>query len=68
MKVFLRNQDRCFQGQVLKSIKGKFDEEITPPPFLVDTSHQVKFSTDLVFVILNDTKAYNCRCTKADSL
>ena len=61
-------KSKAAQGQVLKSSKGKNDEEIPEPSFLADTSHSVKVVTKNIFSIVNKSRAQKCGCTKADAL
>ena len=55
------------QGQVLKTSKGKLDEEIPEPSFLADPSHRVKVVAEHIFSIVNESRAQRCGCTKADA-
>ena len=77
--VIVGNNDRTMQdvlkhsligdrGQVLKTSKGKLDEEIPESSFLVDTSHHVKVVAKHIFSIVNESRAQRYGCTKADSL
>ena len=52
------------RGQVLKSSKGKLDEEIPVPTFLEDLFHCVKVVAKHIFSIINDSKAQRYGCTK----
>ena len=45
------------QGQVLKTSKGKLDEEIPKPSFLADPSHRVKGLAKHIFSIVNKSRA-----------
>ena len=56
------------RGQVLKTSKGKLDEEIPEPSFLADPSHHVKVVAKHIFSIVNKIRAQRCGCTKADAL
>ena len=56
------------RGQVLKSSKGKLDEEMPEPSFLADPSHRVKVLAKHIFSIVNKIRAQQCGCTKADAL
>ena len=63
--------NKLFKGardKVLKTSKGKLDEEIIEPSFLVDASHCVKVVAKHIFSIVNKGKAHRCGCTKADAL
>ena len=77
--VIVRNDDRKIRavlkhpsigvrGQIMKSSKGKLDEEIPEPSFLADTSHRVKVVANHIFSIVNGSRAQRCGCTKADAL
>ena len=57
-----------FRGQVLKSSKGKIDEEIPEPSLLADPSHCVKVVAKHIFSIVNKSMARRYGCTKADAL
>ena len=46
MQAVLKHHLIGVRGQVLKTSKGKLDEEIPEPSFLADTSHLVKFQSD----------------------
>ena len=61
----LKHSSRGARGQVLNSFKGKLDEEIPVPSFLVDYSHSVKVVDKHIFSILKNGKAQQCVCTKA---
>ena len=54
--------------QVLKTSKGKLDEEIPEPSFLADPSHRVKVVAKHIFSIVNERSALEFGCTKADAL
>ena len=56
------------RGQVLKISKGKLYEEIPGPSFLSDPSHRVKVVPKHIFSIVNESRAHQGGCTKADSL
>ena len=53
------------RGQVLKSPKGKIDEEIPVTYFLSDPSHHVEVAAKHIFFIVNNGKTHQCVCTKA---
>ena len=55
-------------GQVLKTSKGKLDEEIPEPSFLADPSHCVKVVAKHIFSIINETRDHQCGYTKSYSL
>ena len=42
MGAVLKNPSKGARGQVMKSSKGKLDDEIPDPPFLADPYHRVK--------------------------
>ena len=56
------------RGQVLKTSKGKLDEEIPEPSFLADPSHRVKVVAKCIFSIVNESRSQQCGCTKVDAL
>ena len=56
------------RGQVLKTSKGKLDEEILDSSFLADPSHHVKVVAKHIFSIVSKSRAQRCGCTKADAL
>ena len=56
------------RGQVLKSPKGKLDEEISEPSFLTDLYHRVKGVAKHIFFIVNESRAQRCGFTKAYNL
>ena len=53
MRDVLNNPSKGAWGQVLKSSKGKLDEEIQKPSFLSDTSHRVKVVANHIFSIVS---------------
>ena len=55
-------------GQVLKTSKGKLDEETPEPYFLAYPSHCVKVVAKQIFYIVNESRAHQCGCIKADAL
>ena len=55
-------------GQVMKTSKGKLDEEIPEPSFIADPSHRVKVVAKHIFFIVNESRAQQCGCTKVDTL
>ena len=68
IQAVLKHPSKGYQGQGLKSSKGKHDEEITEPSFLVYPSHRVKVVAKHIFSIVNESRAQRCGCTKADAL
>ena len=77
--VIVSNNDRTMQAvlkhpsigarcKVLKSSKGKLDEEIPVPSFLADPYHHVKVVAKNIFPIVNSAKAQRCVFTKSDAL
>ena len=68
MRDVLKHPSKGAQGQVLKTSKGKIDEEIPEPSFLADPSHSVKVVAKHIFSIVNKSRPKRCWCTKADSL
>ena len=59
---------KVYQGQVLKSSRGKLDEEIPDPSFLADPSHCVKVVANHIFSIVNESRAQLSGCTKVDAI
>ena len=51
MRSVLKNPSIGVRGQVLKTSKGKLDEEIPEPSFLADPSHHVKLFAKRIFSI-----------------
>ena len=57
MRAQLKHPSVGVQGQVMKSSKGKLDEEIPEPSFLADPSHHVKVVAKHIFSIVNKSRA-----------
>ena len=53
MRAVLKHPSKGARGQVMKSSKGKFDEEIPDPYFLAGSSHRVKVVAKHIFSIVN---------------
>ena len=68
MRAVIKHPSICVRGQVLKSSKGKIDEEIPDPSFLAYPSHHVKVAAKHIFSIVNESRAQRYGCTKADAL
>ena len=68
MRAVLKHPLICVRGQVLKTSKGKLDEEIPEPSFLADLSNRVKLVAKHVFSIVKKSRAQQCGCNKADAL
>ena len=68
MRAVLKHPFKGARGQVLKSPKGKLDEEIPKPSFLADPSHRVRVVSKHIFSIFNKNRDQQCGCTKADAL
>ena len=68
MQAVLKNSSKGAWGQVLKSSKGKTDEEIRETSFLADPSHRVKVVAKHIFSIVNKSRAQKCGCNKLDAL
>ena len=68
MQALLKHPLIGVQGQVLKTSKGKLDEEIPEPSFLADPSHRMKVVAKHIFSIVNKNRAQRCGCTKSDAL
>ena len=68
MRAVLKHPLIGFWGQVMKTSKEKLDEEILEPSFLADPSNRVKVVDKHIFSIINEGRAQQCGCTKADAL
>ena len=68
MRDVLKHPSKGAQGQVLKSSKGKLDEEIPEPSFLADPSQCMKVVAKHIFSISNESRDQQCGCTKAYAL
>ena len=68
MQAVLKHPFIGYRGQVLKTKKGKIDEEIPEPYFLADPSHHLKVVAKHIFSTVNDRSAQRFGCTKADAL
>ena len=68
MRAVLKHPSIGVRGQVMKSSKGKLDEENPEPLLLADISYCVKVVAKHIFNIFSTTKAHRCGCTKADAL
>ena len=68
IKDVLTNLSIGVRGQVLKTPKGKLDEEIPEPSFIAHPSHRVKVVANHIFSIVNKSRAQQCGCTKANAL
>ena len=60
MQAVLKHPSKVAQGQVIKSSKGKHDEEIPEPSFLADPSHCVKVVDKHIFSIVNKSRDQRC--------
>ena len=68
MRAVLKHPSIGVRGQVLKSSKGKIDEEIPDPSLLADTSNCVKVVAKHIFSTANESRDQQCGCNKADAL
>ena len=68
MRAVLKHPSIGVRGQVMKTSKGKLDTEIPEPSFLADRSHRMNVVAKHIFSIVNESRAQQCECTKADSL
>ena len=68
MRAVLNHPSIGVGGQVLKTYKGKVDEEIPELYFLAYTSHRVNVVAKHIFSIVNESRAQRCGCTKSDAL
>ena len=57
MQDVLEHPSKGARGQVMKSSKGKLDEEIPEPSFLAYPSHCVKVVDNHIFSIVNESRA-----------
>ena len=57
MKAVLDHPSKGARDQVVKSSKGKFDEEIPEPSFLVGPSDRVKVVAKHIFSIVNKSRS-----------
>ena len=60
IRAVLEHPSKGAQGQVLKSSKGKLDEEILDQYFFSDISHCVKVIDKHIFSIINKSRAQQC--------
>ena len=68
IRAVLKHTPKGAQGQVLKSSKGKLDEEIPEPSFLADPCHRVKVVAKHIFSIVNESRDQQCGFIKVDAL
>ena len=68
MQAFLKHPYIGVHGQVLKTYRGKLDEETPEPSFLADPSHRLKVVSKHIISIINKSRDQLCGVTKADSL
>ena len=68
MQAVLKHQSIGAHGEVMRSPKGKIDEEIPVPSFLADPSYCVKVVSKHIFSIVDNDKSQRCGCTKADTI
>ena len=68
IRAVLKHPYTGVRGQVLKTSKGKIDEEIPEPSFLADPSHRVKVVAKHIFSIVNKSRDQKCGYTKVDAL
>ena len=64
----LKHTSICVQGQVLKSSKGRLDEEIPEPSLLAYPSHHVRVVAKHIFSIVNKSRAQQRGFTIVDAL
>ena len=58
IRAFLKHPYIGARDQVLKSSKGKLDDEIPEPSFLADPSHRVKVVTRHIFYIVSKSRSH----------
>ena len=68
VQAMIKHPSICVQGQVLKSSKGKLDNEIPVPSLLEDPSHNVKVVANHIFYIVNYVNTQRCGYNKADAI
>ena len=68
MQALLKNPSWGAWVQVIKSSKGKIDEEVPVPYFFAYPSHIMKFFVKHIFSIVDYGKDQWCGCTKAHAL
>ena len=68
MQAVLNHPSKSTQGKVLKSSKGKLDEEVPEPSFFADPYHHVNVVAKHIFSIVSKIRAQQCGCTKVDAL
>ena len=68
MKAVIKHPSKGARGKVMKSSKGKLDDEIPDPSLLADLSHHIKVLAKHIFSIVNKIRAQQCGCTKAYAL
>ena len=67
MQAVIEHPSIGVRGQVLKTPKGKLDEEIPEPSFIAHPSHRVKVVAKHIFSIVNESRARKYGCTKSDA-
>ena len=68
IRAVLKHPSIGFRGQVMKSSKGKLDEEIPETSFLAEPFHSVNVLAKHIFYIIKKRRDQRCGCTKADAL
>ena len=68
MRALIKHPSIGVRGLVMKTSKGKIDEEIPEPSFFSDPSHRVKVLAKHIFSIVNESRYRRCGFTKADTL
>ena len=68
IRAVIKNPYKGARVQVIKSSKGKLDEEIPEPSLLADPFHRVHVVAKHIFSIFNESRSQQCGCAKADAL
>ena len=63
MQAVLKHPSKGAQGQVLKSSKGKLDEETPEPSLLADPYHRMKVLSKRIYSVVNKIRSQGCGCT-----
>ena len=60
MQAVINHPSKGARDQVMKSSKGKLDEEIRETSFLADPFHHMKVVAKHIFSIVNESRAQKC--------
>ena len=64
MRAVINHPSIGVRGQVMKTSKGKIDDEIPEPSFIADPSHNVNDIAKHIFSVVNKSRAQRCGFTK----